>query len=109
MTATYFYKVGDRLPRMRHTLRDGDGAVIDLSAAVVTTKLKRDGAAGLVLNDVAVTVVDGPGGVVEYAWAGGDLSAAGTYRGTYGVSIGGLPMTVPANGHYIVQVEEQLA
>jgi hypothetical protein len=72
-------------------------------------KLTLDDVAGLKLTDVPVTTVDAPGGEVEYAWGASDLDAPGTYRGTYGVSIGGLPMTVPANGTFVVIVEAQLS
>jgi hypothetical protein len=108
-TATYLYKVGNRLPRLRSTLLDGDGAPIDLTAASVTLRLKLDGAVGLKLTDVLCTIVDAAAGVVEYPWAAGDLDTAGTYRGTFGVTIAGLPMTVPASGHVIVIVEPQLS
>lgn len=104
MTATYNYRVGDRLPLMRQQLLDGAGAPIPLGTATVTLRLKRDGATGLVLNGAPVNVVDAPNGIVEYAWQVGDLAVAGTYRGEYTVTIGGLPMTVPASGHCVVIV-----
>ena len=109
MTATYYYKTGDRLPTMRHTLRDGDDAPINLTGATVTLRMKRDGAAGLVLTDVAVTVIDAVNGIVDYAWGPNDLALAGRYLVTYGASIAGLPMTIPGQGTAIVLVEDQLA
>lgn len=108
MSATYYMKVGDRLPLLRSQLLDGDGNPINLAAATVQFRMRLQGGSGLKVNQPA-TVVDAANGIVQYSWAAIDTNTAGTYEGEFAVTIGGLPMTVPANSHVIVIISAVLS
>ncbi len=86
----------DLLPVLTLTATYGDATPVDLSAATSPTFLMRPAAGG---DNIApagtVSIVDGPAGIVSYAWGDGDTDVAGRYHAQIEVLIGGKPITFP--------------
>lgn len=101
-------KKNDRLPLARAELTDANGAALDLTGATVTFKMRRWGTETLKIASASATVIDAPGGVVQYSWAAGDTDTPGTYDGEFVVTYGGLPMTVPGGNTVLVVIDAGL-
>ncbi len=70
MTKVEFDMVkGDLLPSILATLKDTDGAAIDLSGCTVKFHMKKG---STVLVDSACTIDSALGGIVRYDWVAGD-------------------------------------
>lgn len=111
--STFNLKVGDRLPTLRRTLRDGDGDPIDLTGATVTFRMRPQPTGptvpALKIAAGATTTIGAPtDGVVDFAWGASDSDTPGVFDGEFAVSIGGLPMTVPSSGYVTVVIEPKL-
>lgn len=103
-------KVGDRLPVLVATILDGDGAAVNLSTATtVAFRMRTQGGSGAALFTTNCVITDATNGVVEYRWAAGNTSAAGTYDGEFVVTWNdGRIQTVPNGGFVRVKVAATL-
>lgn len=106
---TVFYlKSGDRLPKLRATLSDSSGVAINLTGGAVQFRMKRsDGTGDLKVNSPA-TIVTPTSGIVEYAWAAGDVDTPGDYIGEFSITISGLVQTIPSGGYVSVLISPRL-
>lgn len=100
-------KAGDRLPKLRMALTDGEGAALDLTDVTTVTfrlRLQRGGSLVALAGSAAV-VAPATGGVVEYSWGAGDTATPGEYFGEWVLTYAGpVTRTVPAPGYVTVEV-----
>jgi hypothetical protein len=104
-------KQGDLFPDVETTVRDENGAVVDLTAATVTFSMRRAREPGSVkINGAAGVLVDGPNGKIAYRWAGSNTDTPGTYEGEFRVTpTGGAdPFHVPTDGYIEIVIEEKI-
>lgn len=103
-------KQNDRRPRFRVQLtQNGDPADITGNTGVKFTM--KQGSTTIV-NKVAMTVIDAPTGVVEYAWATGDTATTGDFDVEVEVewNTGTTePETFPSTGYFAVKINPELA
>jgi len=104
---SFSIKAGDRLPKLRATLSDADGA-IDLTAATGVQFRFHNKATGVTKTGTA-TVVSAASGVVEYEWAAGDTSAPGDCWGEFVITWSGLLETVPSSGYVEFTIDKILS
>ena len=106
-------KKGDVLPVLQMTLRDSDGAALDLTAVTAVTfrmRARGDGSAGeLKVNSAGSVVAPATGGVVEYAWQAADVNTVGVYDAEWALTYPGGGQTVPTAGYTTVIVEQSLS
>lgn len=101
-TADIILRSGDRLPKIRRTVYV-DGAVQSLTGATVTFTYQPVGGGAATVR--TASVADAAGGIVEYAWAAGDASAAaGFYAAWFEVTLTSLVLSVPNDGFLLLQV-----
>ena len=102
-----YIKRGDRLPVASATLKDATGAPVNISGMTVKFLMKADD--GTLKVNAAATIVDGPGGKVEYAWLAVDTDTVGHYRGEFEVTdAASKKMTFPNFEYIDVWVVEDL-
>ncbi len=110
--ADFYLKKGDTLPRLRATLRDADGEVVDLDACVVKLRM-RSRPGGAVKVFAAATVIDAANGVVEYTWLAADVDTAGEYLAewqlTFSNTVPSGVQTVPNADEISISIRETLA
>ena len=85
MGESFTLKVGDTAPSLEAILRDSTGDPVDLSDATVDFNVRRPRGGDTEFTGPA-SVVDGPGGHVEYSWADGDTDVEGRYRAEFVVT-----------------------
>ncbi len=109
MHVNYRHKQNDRLPKFRGTLRDKNG-VVDVSAATsIKIFMRPYGGGTLKVNGSAVTTIDGPNGLVEYAWAAVDVDTPGFYELEIQVTFGANGNeTFPNDGFFAVEIVDDL-
>jgi hypothetical protein len=95
MGADYFLHLGDRLPRIRAQFVDADNVAIDLTTATSVTFNMVDVAGTAVVTAGACTVVTPASGIVEYAWAAGDVDTAGDFFAQFVATFAGLELSAP--------------
>lgn len=101
-------KRGDTAPPIRAQILSPAGAPVDLTGASVRFLLAAQ-AGGTPLVDGTATIVDAAQGIVEYAWAPGDLQAAGQYLAEFEVTWpDGRVQTYPGDGYITVAVVADL-
>ena len=101
-------KTGDRLPRLRYELRNGDGTQPDLTGASVVFNMD-DAQGAKILTRAAATIVSTSPPVVEYAWAAGDTTIPGLHNAEFEVTFpGGLPATYPNRGYIQIEIGADL-
>ncbi len=105
---TFNLKKGDRLPKLRATLLDGDGAAINLTGGSVQFRM-RPRAGGALKVNAAATIVTPASGIVEYSWAALDVDTEGVFDAEFAVTLAGLVQTVPASGTVLVVIEPVLS
>lgn len=94
---------GDLLPSVRAAFTDALGHPVDLNGAAVVFKMGRAGG-GLVVNNPA-PVLDGPGGIAEYRWAGGETDHPGDFVARFIATWSdGRPLSFPNDKHLTVRV-----
>lgn len=107
--ADFTIKKGALLPPLIAVLKDGTGAVVDLTTAT-TVKFSMASVPGGTrkVNAAAVTVVDAPNGKVSYQWAGTDTDTPGNYAGEFLVNFPSQPEVFPSDGYLGVLVEQNV-
>lgn len=106
-------KKGDRLPVLQMTLKDSDGAALDLTAVTgVTFRMRARGdgrASALKVNSAGAVVAPATSGVVEYAWQAADVDTVGVYDAEWSLTYPSGGQTVPTAGYVTVIIEQPLA
>ncbi len=110
--ADFYLKKGDTLPRLRATLRDADGDVVDLDACGVKFRM-RPRAGGDVKVFADATVIEAAAGLVEYTWVEEDVDTAGEYLAEWQLTFANTEpigvQTVPNAGEISISIRETLA
>jgi hypothetical protein len=107
--ADFSLKVGDTLPRIRVTLSDVDGTPVSLAFCTVKFRMKTSSNVIKVFADA--TIVDGPNGVVEYAWQTADTDTPGDFYAEWVLTFTSSPagvQTVPNNTELLIQIRDML-
>jgi len=107
---THYLRVGNRLPKLRRQLVDGEGAAINLAASTVAFRMWPQTGGALKVANAECQIIDAATGVVEYAWAALDVDTAGTYLGEFEITLAGLGQTVPADprNNVVVVISKKL-
>lgn len=106
--ASFYLKQGDRLPRLRATLKNGGNAAIDLTGATVQFRMRLKGGTDLAV-DAPATVTGATVGEVEYAWADGDTDDVGQFDCEFIVTFpGDLVQTIPPQDFFDVEIAASL-
>jgi hypothetical protein len=105
-------KAGDVLPVLKASLKNTSGEPLDLSlASGVNLRVRQYVRSGSPVKwSKPCVITSAPLGVVEYHWASGDTTTAGTFEVEFVVTWqDGSVQTVPNNGNAIVQINPTLA
>ena len=96
----------DLLPPLTIACLYRDGTVVDLTDATAPRFLmKHATGSGTDLKvDSPATILDAPGGIMRYSWAGTDTDTVGTYKAEFEVTISGMPITFPGGGQTLTVV-----
>ena len=109
MGSTFTIKQGDILPKLRATLKDGTGAVIDLTLATSVRLIVKNYAGQEVVNANTTIVSPPTSGIVEYAWITANTATAGSFRGEFEINFStGQVQTVPNDSYITIQIIPQL-
>ena len=100
---TVYMKKGDRLPLLQAELTDASGTPLNLTGATVTFKMRSRNGTVLKVN-AAASVISAELGVVQYAWGATDTDTEGSFDAEFVASFGGLPMTVPGAGAFLIVI-----
>lgn len=93
-------KRNDRRPYFRVQLTQNNDPA-DLTTAIAGSTVK--------LNRLAMTFVDRPTGIVQYAWAAGDTDTSGDYNIEVEVDRGGAEYeTFPSTGYFTIKINDDL-
>jgi hypothetical protein len=110
---TYTVKRGDTAPVVTDTLLDGNGAAVSLTGAAVKFHMSTWDRVTVVTNASATGPNGGAldiTGRVQYAWASGDVAAAGVYKAEWEVTFaGGKIETWPGDSYAVVNIPSDLA
>ena len=105
----FYIKQGDTSPYLQVTLKDGDGAVVNLTGATAVFSMRRGGST-TVSEQSATVVSPATAGVVRYTWGASDTATPGMYEGEFEVTFsGGEIQTYPNAGYIEINVLEQIA
>jgi hypothetical protein len=104
----FHLKKGDRLPKIKGTIVDGEGLVVDLTGATVRFHMRAQLGAAALKVDAPATVVSAVAGTVEYAWASADTDTPGDFNAEWVVSFGSSDRTHPNDGHIHVHIQDRV-
>jgi hypothetical protein len=106
---TFYIKQNDTSPKIRATLKDGDGDVINLEGSNVRFHMREVGGTTTVTDAAATIVSPASGGVVQYAWVVADTDTVGSYQAEFEVEYGdGSIETFPNNGYIRVEITDDI-
>ena len=113
MNIDFYITRTNRLPVIQDTLKDSNGAALDLSSpgvSGVTFVMKDFATETVVINYQPAVVVDGPTGQVRYDWSINDAALpAGFYRARWRITYAiGKTLDVPNNGHIVIELSAAL-
>lgn len=98
--ADWQHKRGDRLPSLQTTLKDENGAAVNLTGTTVRFKMRAYGQSGTPKVDQPATTVDAVGGIVRYDWALVDVDTSGWFEAEWEVTYAdGRKATFPTQGY----------
>lgn len=103
-------KRNDLRPRFRVQLTQ-NGTPADITGAAAVRFIMK-ATSTLKVNRQAMTVIDAPTGVVEYAWHANDTDTTGEYNAEVEVDWGGTPteyQTFPSKGYFAISISDDLA
>ena len=96
---------GDRVTPPRIRLLESDGSGKDVSTWTFTFTMKLLGSATAKVNAQECQLTNaGTDGRVHYAWGETDLDIPGTYVGWFTGSVGGISVSYPQGGSFIIEV-----
>jgi hypothetical protein len=109
---TFTIKQGDTAPALRATLKRGDGAVVDLTAAEKVQFLLEDESENVLVDDDLsgnVSLVNAPQGVVQYSWKDGETDSTGQKNGEFIVVFeSGKKETFPNRNYIYITIEDRI-
>lgn len=106
---TFHIKQNDTSPSIRATLKDGSGAVINLTDAVVRFHMRLVGATTTKTDSAASIVSPATGGIVQYDWVAADTNTVGSYQAEFEVTFGDNSIeTFPNNGYIRVEITDDI-
>lgn len=101
-------KRNDRRPRYRVALTANSLPVDLTGATAVRFTMVKDST--VKINKQAMTVIDAPAGVVEYAWGATDTDTVGTYQIEIEVDWGSSELqSFPSSGYFTATINPDLA
>jgi len=102
--ADFYIGQGDTASTMLVTLRDANGAAVNITGASVHIDVTPIHG-GTKIVDAAATIVDAPTGQVSYTFTAPQTAAAGDYLATFTVTFGGGAVeSFPNAGYYLVTI-----
>ena len=105
----FWIKQNDTFPALQVTLKDEDGASVNLSGTTVVFNMRDTATETLKINNQTATVVDALNGVVEYRWATGDTDTVDSYEAEFEVTYGsGGIETFPNTAYIEIEVVEEV-
>tara|TARA_R110000822_G_scaffold95989_3_gene218932 strand:+ start:81 stop:404 length:324 start_codon:yes stop_codon:yes gene_type:complete len=105
----FFIKQNDTSPALEATLKDGLGAVVNLTGCSVRFHMRLVGG-NVAKTDAPATLSVPLGGVVYYQWNGSDTDTIGSYEAEFEVTfIGGEIETFPNNKYIEVEITDDIA
>lgn len=108
MSLQFYIKQNDSSPIIRATLKGAGGASLNLSAATVSFRMQRS--SGDTIVQGVAQIFDPAEGTVQYEWAAGDTSVAGSYLAEFEVTYAdGKVETFPNLGNIQVNIAPELA
>lgn len=100
-------KRNDRRPYFRVQLTE-NGVPADITAAVAARIIMKTGNS-IKINRAAMTFIDKPTGVVQYAWGATDTDSSGDYNVEVELDWGGSEYeTFPSTGYFAVKINDDL-
>ncbi len=106
----HFVKQGDTVRRFRRRLLDGNGVPVNLTGASIDFSMRVKPAGTVKVNLGSATVVDGGGGLVQYAQVSGDVDTADTFETEWKVTYAdGTIQRFPNDGYYDTVVTGNIA
>ena len=106
---TIYIKQNDTSPAVSATLKDGDGAAVDITGASVRFHMRKEGSSDATV-DAAAIITDAAAGQVRYTWVADDTAIAGTFIAEFEVTYSnGAVETFPNYGHLQVQIGDDIA
>lgn len=84
-----YVKQGDLRPTVDYQLRDGNGAVVDLTGASVKFMMWLPGATTAKVNTAGTIIGAATNGQVRYTWVGTDTDTIGDYIAEFQVTFSG--------------------
>lgn len=107
-TPDFSIRQNDRLPDLTATLKDADGAAVDLTGATVRFHMRRSGETTPKVAAAAELVV-AASGTVKYQWATGDTDTVGRYEGEFEATWSGKKETFPNDRYLSIAVSGEIA
>ncbi len=90
MSAQIFYlKRNDTDSELQVTLKDADGAAVDVTGATIVFTMFKKGRANPKVNKASVTLTNASSGIVTYSWVAADTNEAGEFLGEFQVTYAG--------------------
>lgn len=103
-------KQNDRLPSFDVVVMTGLKEIVDLTDFSTPTFHMWNKRTREVIVDAAATIVSATGGLLRYSWAAADTDIPGLYEAEFGlVYTGSLPMTIPNDGYYLIEITPEIS
>lgn len=81
----FYIKQNDTAPYLLVTLKDGDGNLIDLTAATAVFKMRAVGQTS-VKTDASAIIHNADGGQVRYEWVAADTDTIGSFEAEFQIT-----------------------
>lgn len=105
----FFIKQNDTSPALQATLKDGLGAVVDLTGASIRFHMRKTGDTTAKV-DAAAVIENADNGLVYYSWVAADTDTIGSYEAEFEVTFtGGEIETFPNNRFIEVEITDDIA
>jgi hypothetical protein len=105
----FFIKQNDTSPALQATLKDGLGAVVDLTGASIRFHMRKTGDTTAKVDATAV-IENADNGLVYYSWVAADTDTIGSYEAEFEVTFtGGEIETFPNNRFIEVEITDDIA
>jgi len=105
----FFIKQNDTSPALQATLKDGLGAVVDLTGASIRFHMRKTGDTTAKVDATAV-IENADNGLVYYSWVAADTDTIGSYEAEFEVTFtGGEIETFPNNRFIDVEITDDIA
>jgi len=106
--ATFIIKQNDTSPSIEATLTDINGTAVNVAGSSIRFHMKNMSNNSLIV-DQAATIVNGPNGIVRYAWQAADTQKPGLYTCEFEVTYTDNSIeTFPNDDKIIVSIESEI-